>query len=82
MGITEYGIWSDQAGGFIASQLYSEPEADTERYSLIVHSGEEADDLKVLPICPEHEEQPADTCEGCADEDLVDDDGNPVEEGA
>lgn len=65
--MTEYGIWSDLAGGLIDGQM-SEETADAERLRLIAEDGEEADDLKVVELCEHHEEQPKYGCEKCAAE--------------
>jgi hypothetical protein len=40
-------------------------EATAARQELIEQQGEDADARKVLRICPDHEDQPVDTCEGC-----------------
>lgn len=64
---TEYGIWSDLAGGFIDGQMSAE-RAEQERDRLVAEDGEEADDLKVVELCEQHEEQPKDGCEECASE--------------
>jgi hypothetical protein len=61
---TEYGIWSEAAGGFIETQLHS-PRAGAEARDALVEDGEERSDLKVLEICPDHEDQPKATCEEC-----------------
>lgn len=63
----EYGIWSDLAGGLIDGQM-SKASAETERLRLIAEDGEEADDLKVVELCEQHEEQPKEGCEDCAAE--------------
>lgn len=65
--MTEYGIWSDLAGGLIDGQM-SKESADKERLRLITEDGEEADDLKVVELCEYHEEQCKDGCEECAAE--------------
>lgn len=61
---TEYGIWSEAAGGFIETQMRSPKEAANECEALIAE-GEERSDLKVLEICPDHEDQPRTSCEEC-----------------
>lgn len=61
---TEYGIWSDAAGGFIETQMRSPREAAEARDALVA-DGEETSDLKVLEICPDHEDQPKAACEEC-----------------
>ena len=62
----EYGIFSETAGGCIYAPCYSTEEADRERERLIAEDGEESDDLTVFELCPDHEEQPKNGCEGCA----------------
>ena len=62
--MSDWGVWSDAAGGFIETQTWSPTAAEEARRVWIV-KGEDADDLSVLPICPQHEEQPRDTCEEC-----------------
>lgn len=71
--MTEYGIWSDLAGGLIDGQM-SKAGAEKERLRLIAKDGEEADDLKVIELCEQHEEQPKEGCEECAAELEEDDD--------
>jgi hypothetical protein len=66
--VPELGIWSGQAGGFITTQLYSQAEAETEMHSLVTQAGEEADDLSIVEMCPDHDEQPKDSCEICESE--------------
>jgi hypothetical protein len=66
--MAEYGIWSQGAGGFAETQFWSAGEAETTRAALIA-DGEDADDLEVLPVCPDHAEQPATGCEECEDQD-------------
>jgi hypothetical protein len=66
--MTEYGIFSEAAGGCIESGLYSVAEGE-ERRAKLVAEGEDAGDLAVKEMCPDHEEQPKDGCEECADED-------------
>lgn len=63
----EHGIWSDLAGGLIDGQMSKET-ADAERLRLIAEDGEEADDLKVVELCEQHEEQPKEGCEDCVAE--------------
>lgn len=60
----ECGVYSDAAGGFLETQLPSTAEAEQARHDLLA-GGEDAEDLTVLWICPDHEEQPADSCEDC-----------------
>lgn len=63
--MTEYGIFSEAAGGCIYAPCYSVKEAEAERERLITEDGEEADDLTVKEICPDHEGEPKDGCEDC-----------------
>jgi hypothetical protein len=63
--MTEYGIFSEAAGGCIYAPCYSPEEAAEERVRLITEDGEEADDLTVKELCRDHEEQPKDACEEC-----------------
>lgn len=65
--MTEYGIFSDAAGGCIYAPCHSPEEAERERARLI-SEGEESDDLTVMEMCPDHldEEQPKANCEDCA----------------
>lgn len=71
---TEHGIWSDAAGGFIDSGLYTDVQIEQALADFIAQ-GEDADDLKALAFCEDHrdEEQPAIGCELCADEEVEDD---------
>lgn len=66
MALTEYGIWDEKAGGFIETQLYSKEQAEA-RFTDYADTGDKEylDMLHVLAICPDHEEQPADSCEEC-----------------
>jgi len=70
--MTEYGIFSEAAGGCIYAPCCSTGEAETERQRLIAEDGEEPDDLTVVELCPDHEEQPKNGCEECVDEDAED----------
>lgn len=65
--MTEYGIFSESAGGCVYAPCYSPEEADEERARLVAEDGEEADDLTVHELCPDHEDQPKHGCEECAD---------------
>jgi hypothetical protein len=64
----EHGVWSDAAGGFVDTQLYGQASM-REALDALIAQGEDPEDLKVLAICPEHEEQVADTCDECLAED-------------
>lgn len=59
--MTEFGIWSEEAGGFILTQIYSHDEGVKELTSM----DSETDTLTVIEICPDHQEQPKDGCEEC-----------------
>lgn len=63
-----YGIFSESAGGCVYAPCYSPEEAEQERARMVAEDGEEADDLKIEELCPDHEEQPKHGCEECADE--------------
>lgn len=70
----EHGVWSDAAGGFVDTQLYGQASM-RESLNALIAQGEDPEDLRVLAICPEHEEQPVDTCGEClADDEDEDDD--------
>lgn len=60
---SEWGIWSEFAGGFIFAPCYSTNEAAYER-QILIENGEEAEDLTILELCTVHEEQPKHGCEG------------------
>ncbi|MFE6000416.1 hypothetical protein ACFQ6C_26705 [Streptomyces sp. NPDC056454] len=64
----EYGIFSEAAGGCIYAPCHSPEEAARERERLITEDGEDAGDLTVNELCPDHEEQPKHGCEDCATE--------------
>ena len=62
----EFGIWSDESGGFVEAQCWSRQEA----LDRIMELGDEApEDAEVLEVCPVHPEQPAWCCEDCNTED-------------
>ncbi len=67
-----YGIWSDFGGGFIETQLFS-VDAGEERILELVAQGESEDDLEVAEECDYHDEQRADECEDCAEDEDEDD---------
>ncbi|MFI6594941.1 hypothetical protein ACIBHX_01765 [Nonomuraea sp. NPDC050536] len=82
--MTEYGIWTENDGGFTEHDLYS-LQAANERLAEIIRESDDPDadreDLRVVELCPDHEGQPKDGCEECneeyddeADEDPPDDD--------
>lgn len=58
----EFGIFND--AGCLEAQLYNRDEAARALLDLVA-AGEPAADLRVLPVCPDHEEQPEDSCEDC-----------------
>ncbi|MBT2213496.1 hypothetical protein [Actinomadura sp. NEAU-AAG7] len=64
--VSEWGVWSDFAGGFIYGPCDSTRAAEAARDELI-EQGEDSDDLRVRGLCPDHsdEAQPADACEEC-----------------
>lgn len=59
--MSEWGIFNDE--GCIESQFYSVDEAEA-AMAVLDAIGEEQF-LSVHRICPDHEEQPQDTCEEC-----------------
>lgn len=66
--MTEYGIWDDGQGGFIAAQCYSPAEATLaldQFQGEYRTAGEDPDVLSFVEMCPDHEEQPNDGCEEC-----------------
>jgi hypothetical protein len=64
MTTTEYGIFSDE--GCLECGFYSESKA-----RIAARGSEYADepDVYVAEMCPDHEEQPRDTCEECFTDD-------------
>ncbi|MFD5566674.1 hypothetical protein [Streptomyces cadmiisoli] len=66
--MTEYGIFSEAAGGCIYAPCYFTKEAEQERDRLVAENGEEAEDLTIEELCPDHEEQPKHGCEDCGEE--------------
>lgn len=67
----EYGIWTDNDGGFTEAQLYSLEEAEDRLAEIIGESKDpesEREDLSIKEICPDHEGQVKDGCEECATE--------------
>lgn len=71
--MTEYGIFSEAAGGCIYAPCHSVQEAEQERDRMVSEDGEEVEDLTIEELCPDHEEQPKNGCEECADEEPEDD---------
>lgn len=80
--MTEYGIFSEAAGGCVFHPCYSPEEAETERQRLIAEEGEPDEDLTVKEMCPDHtdEEQPKDGCEECFTEEPEDDETDEDED--
>jgi hypothetical protein len=66
--MTEYGIFSESAGGCIYAPCYSVQEAEQERDRMVDEDGEEREDLTIEELCPAHEEQPKHGCEECVDD--------------
>ena len=62
---TEYGVWDDECGGFIATQCWSRDEAAREIDRLVDQEDAERSDLSVAVICADHPEHHADSCEEC-----------------
>jgi hypothetical protein len=73
--MTEYGIFSEAAGGCIYAPCYSAQEAEQERDRMVSEEGEEVEDLTILELCPDHEEQPKNGCEECAEGEADDEGG-------
>lgn len=72
----EYGVFSESAGGCVYAPCHSPEEAEQERARMVAEDGEDADDLTVQELCPDHAEQPRHGCEECAaDNDDDQDDG-------
>jgi hypothetical protein len=67
--LIEYGIWSDQAGGMIESGLYG-PDAEI---ALTRWLSEGETDVELIPVCQHHDEQPANHCELCEENESEDD---------
>lgn len=65
----EHGIYSTPDGGFAVTQMWSREEADDEARRLVAAGEFDAGDLEILEICPDHAEQPRETCEECATDD-------------
>jgi len=67
MTTSEWGIFNDE--GCIEAGFYSQYGADE---AALIYRNDEA--VTVAKICPDHEEQPADTCEECYSEEEPEDD--------
>src|SRR5882672_1608705 len=67
-GGNQYGAWSEGGGGFIYAESCA---MEVANYAAEILTEEDPDDtIKILVVCPDHEEQPYDTCGECfADED-------------
>jgi hypothetical protein len=63
----EFGIFSEAAGGCIYHPFYSIGEAEDMRAEAI-RGGEDSADLAIKVLCPEHEEQPLEDCQDCAED--------------
>ncbi|WP_020572534.1 hypothetical protein [Parafrankia discariae] len=71
----EYGVWFDPDGAFVSAQCWSRTSAELQ-ISAIVDQLPAADraqaraEHRVRALCPDHrdDEQPADECELCDDE--------------
>lgn len=61
----EYGIWSEEAGGFLTAQIYSPEQGAQEIAEMVEADAELAGDLTVVEICPDHEGERRDACEEC-----------------
>lgn len=63
----EYGLWSTEDAGFVECQLWSEREAKKRLVEYAAEYGCHPDDLKIVEVCPDHEEQPKHGCQECDD---------------
>ncbi|WP_280430018.1 hypothetical protein [Nocardia brasiliensis] len=63
----EYGIFSDE--GCVEARLYSREEAEQARKDLIAGDWD-ASELDICEMCSEHDEQRADECQACAEEEI------------
>ncbi len=66
----EFGIYTQNDDGFVASHLYSMEEAESVFASLVAEASPEdraeaSEDMKILYMCPDHEEQPLIGCYDC-----------------
>jgi hypothetical protein len=80
---TTYGAWSEGAGGFVYAPLDCAIEvanwaADELRQ---LAKDDDTDTIKILAICPDHEEQPKDGCEECNAEADEEDENDTEDEG-
>lgn len=60
----EYGIWSTGDAGFVERQFWSVKEGVERLVEYAAEHGADAD-LRVVEVCPDHEEQPKHGCEEC-----------------
>jgi hypothetical protein len=63
-----YGAWSEGAGGFVyiddcATEVANYAANELRRLA----KGGDTDNFQILVICPDHEEQPKNGCEECAE---------------
>ncbi len=66
----EFGLWTENDGGLVETQLWGQEAAEARMAELVAEDPENADDLSIVAVCPEHGEQPAEACEECdADDD-------------
>lgn len=67
-----YGVWSDLDGGFVANGP-TKAEAEKAREDLITEDEpEQEDNLKVISVCPDHEDEPMMGCSYCDADDVPD----------
>ncbi|MEU0857455.1 hypothetical protein ABZ352_18730 [Streptomyces griseofuscus] len=60
---TQYGVWDEGAGGFV---YVADCATDAGNWAVEVLIPEDPDvEMAVKAVCPDHEEQPAATCEDC-----------------
>ncbi|NUQ98316.1 MAG: hypothetical protein HOY79_17790 [Streptomyces sp.] len=67
-----YGVWSDSAGGIVYVDDCALAAANLAAADL---AEDPDDEVRIVVMCDDHEEQPADSCEECSAEyDETDDD--------
>lgn len=70
MASIEFGIWTENDGGFVETGIYSKEEGEKRLVEYFEEDADNVGDLTLVEICPDHEEQPKDGCDECnADED-------------
>ncbi|WP_020142314.1 hypothetical protein [Terracoccus sp. 273MFTsu3.1] len=74
MALREWGIWTENDGGFIEAQIYSTEQGEARLVEYFEEDPDNVGDLSLVEICPDHEQQPKDACEECAAEETDDDD--------